>query len=103
MAIGDAVAAIMGTATTNRQPSAGVEEQISSLLKTATTDEPAMYDGTTAIVILRDDARTDLNAGEAQRTQHMMMNLALMSTNSVYFRKPGTTDRIYLGGVQTNA
>ena len=103
MAIGDGVAQIIGTATTNRQPASGVEEEISSLLKPGVTDAPAMYDGSSSVVIYVAAVRTDIaNVTGANVGRHSTFNIALKLTNAVYFRKPGTTDIMYLGGVQTN-
>jgi len=98
MAIGDAVAAFLGTAATNRQPSSGVEEQISSILKPGTdvNDQPKLYDGTNELAFL---AGTDPTTAAA----NTMRNMAIMITNSIYIRKPGTAERVYFGGVQTNA
>ena len=96
MAVGDAVAVILGTAATNRQPSAGVEEQISFFTKTGSTDAPSVYDGSNTINIIG-------GAFNPALTANNWVNMGLMIDNSVYLRKPGTTDRIYAGGVQTNA
>jgi len=90
MAIGDAVAAFLGTATVNRQPSSGVEEQISAFVKHGTTDNISTYDGTNVVIIFTSFSADKLN------------NSAIMITNSIYLRKEGTTDRCYVGGVQTN-
>jgi hypothetical protein len=96
MAIGDAVAVFLGTAATNRQPSSGVEEQISYLARTGSTDAAAAYDGTTEIHVLA-------AAFNTSTATNNWSNMAMMISNSVYLRKIGTTDRIYAGGVQTNA
>ena len=96
MAIGDAFAVILGTATTNRQPAAGVEEQISCICKPDQTDYISVYDGSNEVKIIAPGTSTyDGNVDSA-------FNMALMITNSVYFRKSGTTNRVYIGGVQTN-
>jgi len=87
MAIGDAVAAFLGTAESNRQPSSGVEEQLSSIIENSGSTSPNLYDGSNTILITGDD----------------FMNSAIMITNTIYFRKLGASDYIYLGGVQTNA
>jgi len=97
MAIGDAVAAFMGAAATNRQPASGVEEQISNLNKGGTTDAVQLYNGSTGNNILEGGQNT---AGSLTATSR---NMAVMITNSVYFRKNGSTDVISIGGVQTNA
>jgi hypothetical protein len=96
MAIGDAVAVFLGTAATNRQPSSGVEEQISFLTKTGSTDAPSVYDGSNVINIVA-------AAFNPSTTTNSWVNMGLMIDNSIYLRKPGTTDRLYAGGVQTNA
>ena len=96
MAIGDAVAAFLGAGTTNRQPASGVEEQISSIVKQGTTDALQVYDGSNTIRII------DEGVDPAAAATSTVYNTAIMITNSVYLRKQGTTDRIYVGGVQTN-
>jgi poly(3-hydroxybutyrate) depolymerase len=93
MAIGDAIAVILGAATTNRQPAAGVEEQISAMSLSGTTDSFNAYDGTNEVGFMKASA-TDVTSTSR--------NAAMMITNSVYLRKSGTTDRGYAGGVQTN-
>ena len=103
MAIGDAISVIIGTATTNRQPSSGVEEQISSIMKPNGTDACAMYNGSAVVNIAASGARTDLYIPDASAWSVGGGNLAIMLTNSVYFRKVGTTDYMWFGGVQTNA
>ena len=103
MAIGDAIAAFLGTATTNRQPSAGVEEQIGSMAKDGTTDTMNVYDGTTQIQILSAAARPDVASSEGGAYDGgAAYNMAFMITNTIYLRKAGSTDRVYVGGVQTN-
>ena len=97
MAIGDAVAQLMGTAVTNRQPSSGVEEQISAIVKPAATDAINFYDGSTAIAILQGSIETDNSA------TYSSVNSAYMISNAIYLRKTGTTDVVVISGVQTNA
>lgn len=104
MAIGDAVAVNLGTAETSRQPASGVEEQISSIVKNGNTDAPQIYDGTNNQAIM--DGSVNTQAASPASTisgRRNYYNMALMINNSVYIRKAGTTDRIYFGGVQTNA
>lgn len=101
-AIGDAIAVIIGTAATNRQPASGVEEQITSVDKSSTTDAIWMYDGTNNLSLLATTERTDLDMVNAIQIAAQPYNMAIMITNSVYIRKNGTTDRVYMGGVQTN-
>ncbi len=103
MAIGDAVAAILGTGTVNRQPSAGVEEQISCVIKNGGADASLLYDGSQSMVLLNTALRTDEDIVHALQLHAQAYNMAVMITNSVYYRKPGTTDLFYIGGVQTNA
>jgi hypothetical protein len=106
MAIGDAVAAFIGTAVTNRQPSSGVEEQISSILKPAATsgNDVSLYDGSNAVEFFNGaSVRTNVQFDDSTSTRNMPFNMAVMITNSIYLRKTGTADRIYVGGVQTNA
>ena len=104
MAIGDAISLILGTAETPRQPASGVEEQISMIVKESGNDRIDVYNGTTVVQAFLGTVRTygpnDASADDFNATPY---NMAWMLTNSVYMRKSGTTDNIYIGGVQTNA
>tara|TARA_Y100000310_G_scaffold268220_1_gene280727 strand:- start:104 stop:412 length:309 start_codon:yes stop_codon:yes gene_type:complete len=102
MAIGDAVAAFMGAAGTNRQPSSGVEEKITAVTKQQTTDSIAIYDGSNERDIVA--AGATVSNTDATASQHSgAHNMAYMITNSVYLRKGGSTDIVSVHGVQTNA
>ena len=101
MAIGDAVAQLMGTAVTNRQPSSGVEEQISAIVKDLLTDSLFIYDGSNLITIIGIfNTHTTDNANAVHQP---IYNASIMITNSAYLRKAGTTDRVFVSGVQTNS
>ena len=78
MAIGDAVAQIMGTAETDRQPSSGVEEQIAAIVKNDTTDALSYFDGTTELRIITSLARTDIQSSNASTFANMPYNLSLI-------------------------
>jgi len=101
MAIGDAVAVILGTAATNRQPSSGVEEQITSVVKHGTTDAPVVYDGTTALNIMLNSKLSSTPYNDTDGIRSHVGNMAIMISNAVYIRKEGTGDTIYFGGIQT--
>lgn len=105
MAIGDAVAVFLGTAAANRQPSSGVEEQISAACKndSVSSDTVNLYDGTDAVVLIAAGVRTHGSAGHSARIPWNPYNMAQMINNTVYLRKAGTTAYIYVGGVQTAA
>jgi len=102
MAIGDAVAVYMGTGTVNRQPASGVEEQIMAIVKYNTTDAINTFDGVSTATILAIDVKTDEDPADTAQRGLPDYNISIMITNSMYLRKDGTTDRIYIGGVQTN-
>jgi hypothetical protein len=95
MAIGDAVAVFLGTAATNRQPSSGVEEQITAIGNGGSTDNLDLYDGSNILPIM-DVVLETKNVDSTAR------NMALMINNTIYLRKSGSTDRWYVAGVQTN-
>ena len=99
MAIGDAVAQLMGAAETTRQPSSGVEEKITFIAKEGSTDR-LDYSGAIRIV---NTGVTTMDSDATAATDSRTFNMALMITNSVYIIKQGTTDIIGIGGVQTNA
>ena len=100
MAIGDSFAALLGTAATNRQPSSGVFENISSVVKEGTTDYLAMYDGSDVSEIYGNDATTGTRASSPISSGY---NQGTLIGNTVYFRKNGTTDRCGINGVQVDA
>jgi len=99
MAVGDAVAAILGTATTNRQPSAGVEEQISAICKSDATDAVRSYDGSDFINMFSANAQLAMRHGDSSH-RGRPYNMNYIINNTVYLRKDGTTDRITVHGVQ---
>ena len=104
MAIGDALAIYLGTATENYQPASGVEVQLTATVKNATTDAPNLYNGSTAHGFLETNSQTNVNSADSDYyPSGTIYNTAIMLTNSLYLRKLGTTERIYFGGVQTNA
>jgi hypothetical protein len=103
MAIGDAVAVFLGTGASVRQPSSGVEEQLSAIAKQGTTDPIYMYDGTNQVRTSDGGIVTDRDIVDGVQAGASPYNSAIMITNSLYIQKTGTTDRFYFGGVQTNA
>ena len=98
MAIGDAIGVFIGTATTTRQPSSGVEEQISGASKGGTTDILDMYNGSVVAAFF---AATSI-PGDADGCTAGFNNGVLIN-NTTYVKKQGTTDTAYLSIVQTNA
>lgn len=103
MAIGDAIAQHLGTGTEVRQPASGVEEQITCIIKPGTTDAPTTSDGSEFLDIMVGANRTDVQNASAVNIQQPVFNIAMMITNSMFIRKAGTTNNVYIGGVQTNA
>ena len=103
MAIGDSFSVYLGTATENRQPSSGVEEHWSDHVKGGATDTINLYDGSTAIALHRAAEDTASGGGTVGVIKNEPLDTAFLITNSVYARKTGTTDRVHIGGVQTNA
>lgn len=103
MAIGDAFAVVLGTATTNRQPASGVFEQISAIAKDGTTDAAFYYDGSNELTILNAAVSPQQVQGSAAATRLTTMNTALLIGNDTYYRKGGTTDRHVISGVQVDA
>ena len=105
MAIGDSYAVYMGTATTNRQPSSGVFEEISSLVKFATSDNLVMYDGTTALVLMDTGMLTSESTDQTGSPPSGVnyYNTAIKIGNAVYIQKTGSTDEHAISGVQVDA
>ena len=95
-AIGDAVGQKLGTATANRQPASGVEEEISSIHKQNATDNITIFDGSDPWDIYTSGAANTAAADNSR-------NLSILITNTIYLRKEGTTDLVFVTGRQTNA
>jgi hypothetical protein len=105
MAIGDAVAQLMGTGVTNRQPSSGVEEMITFVVTDGGTgaNDLHMYDGTSDDDIVRPSTYTSLPHADNSQVSHNVYNMRLGITNSLYLRKLGTAELAGVCGVQTGA
>ena len=103
MAIGDAVSQLLGTGTVTRQPSSGVEEQISCISKSGTADPMNIYDGSNLIAAMEAGISTDVPASDGATAKMSFYNIAIMITNSVYLQKGGTSERIFVAGAQTNS
>ena len=106
MAVGDDVAVFVGTAASVYQPASGVEVQLSSIGKPYSTsgNDINMYDGTNVVQLWNGAGiNTNIEWDGLGATRNMPFNMAVMITNTMYVQKTGTADRIYLGGVQTNA
>ena len=101
MAIGDAVADILGTAETDRQPASGVEEQLTAVIKTGTNDDAQFYNGSYFRKIFTSGVRTDVSETSSASTNQRAYNLAININNTTYFRKESTNDKIGICGIQT--
>jgi len=104
MAIGDCFAALMGTAVTDRQPSAGVFEEISMFSKFGTSDGWNMFDGSNVILIF--ETANILSEPTGQTGAPAVVNpynTAIKIGNTIYLRKSGTADRFGISGVQVDA
>lgn len=98
MAEGDSWKQLMGTATTSRQPSAGVEEMVTFIIKTGTTDDIGNYNGSGTLKFIAAAVNTsseNVNAGRRD-----VSNTRYIIDNTSYCRKGGTTDYVAIGGVQ---
>jgi len=103
MAIGDAVATYVGSGGQTRQPSSGVEERISAIVKSSTNDSLRMTDGSNTLDVLA----AGVNAGGGDPaatidTRRQIQDIAIVITNSLYIQSSGTTDFIRIDGVQFN-
>lgn len=103
MAIGDEIAVFIGTAAGNRQPSSGVEECIRAIAKPGNADHILIRDGSNDVELLQLSTQTNVTQSSSGSSRNQPYNISVMITNSVYIGKSGTTDRFYLGGVQTNS
>ena len=102
MAIGDAISKFLGEAIENHQPSSGVEQQITAVIKPGNTDNINVYDGTDVLPIFGGPIQTDVAHGTTGATRQQPFNMSIMITNTIYIRKLGTTNRFWIGGVETN-
>jgi len=103
MAVGDGVAVYIGNGGQSRQPSAGVEEKITSVVKSSVNTQLWVTDGSDTIIILAGNVNvSQTNPASTSTSRLNMYHTAYMLTNSNYIQAQNTTDRIYLGGVQTN-
>lgn len=102
MAIGDAISKFLGTATETHQPSSGVEQQISAVIKPGNTDDINVYDGTNALPIFGGAIQTDVAHAVTGATRSGPYNMSIMITNTMYIKKNGTTNRFWIGGIETN-
>jgi len=103
MAIGDAVAQIMGAAQTDYQPSSGVEVKLTAISKSSVVDGFNHYDGSSSLTMIFGAIRTGMDMVDATQSADGFFNAGVMITNGVYIRKTGTTDTVVVMGVQTNA
>jgi hypothetical protein len=102
-AIGDMVGEFLGAGTENHQPSSGVEEQITAIVKAAANDNWAIFDGSNESRIIISSGRTDTENDTADSMADLYTNTAMMINNALYVKKAGSTDIIAFTGVQTNA
>ena len=91
MATGDAATVMLGTATTHRQPSSGVEERLFSAIGSG-NDDACMYNGS-----------DELCYRAIYQESPYSLNRSIIHNNTTYVRKEGTTDVIVFSLVQTNA
>jgi len=99
MAIGDAVAVLLGTGVEAYQPASGVEVQLTAIMRNGATDDLFIYDGTNSVTIMVGQYEPHAPvAGESGA-----YNSSIMINNTYYIRKTGTTDFYYSSGVQTGA
>ena len=103
MAIGDAVATYVGSGGQTRQPSSGVEERISAIVKSRTTDSLRKTEGSNTFLA----PVCAVNAGGRYPaatidTSRQVQDIAIVITNTLYIQSSGTTDFIRIDGVQFN-
>lgn len=103
MAIGDSYNVFLGTGTVNRQPASGVVETVDAINKSSQTDGVFQYDGTNTISFLATSIKTGEDHTNNAVSAQPIYNMGVKSSNGVYLRKGGTTDRIGVGGVQVDA
>lgn len=96
MAIGDAISGRIGAGSSSRQPASGVEEMITSLNKTGSTDTASLDTGSGTVVIMEAAA-----IGRSETSTFRSMKTII--TNSCWLVKDGSTDSLFFTGVQTNA
>lgn len=102
-AIGDSFGVYMGTGSVTRQPSSGVFEEVSSVLRQAGTDSLGVTDGSAGLDFFEAGIKTGIIRGASTGTQMQAYNMGLKIGNTVYLEKGGTTDRVHITGVQVDA
>lgn len=102
MALGDNFLIHIGTAAGNRQPTSGVEEQVSAIMKPSATDPVEMYNGSVERDIMYNQVITTQDNSDATQRHNNDYNISLMITNGIYIRKQGSTDVVAISGVQFN-
>jgi len=98
MAEGDAWNQLMGTGTVSRQPSAGVEEMVTFMIKRGTTDTIGHYNGSLQLGWLA--AAVVTSAESAAEGRRDASNVRFIIDNTSYCRKTGTSDYVAIGGMQ---
>lgn len=101
-AIGDCFGVLMGPAEVNRQPAAGVFEEVSSAVTDGTTATLDLFDGTNNEELIRGSVTTGVPASDAGSIHFSPYNMAVKIGNTVYLRKRGTVGRIGVSGVQVD-
>mgnify|MGYP003652433468 FL=1 len=96
MAVGDTFSSVVGAAQTLRQPASGVEEKITAVGKSGSTDYIGISSSSYGISI----CAASVIGSAAIDTKG---NLAYMINNAVYLVKYGSTDHALFCGVQVNA
>jgi hypothetical protein len=102
MAIGDCFNIFMGTAATVRQPSSGVFEKILAVGKHAVVDTVNYYDGSNANAMFSTATRTGRPTSQSAAYVDGY-DTAIFIGNTTYIQKTGTTDTIWVSGVQVDA
>jgi len=103
MAIGDSWGAFVGSgAAGNHQPTSGVEEQVSAIVKPFTTGVVRIYNGSTQLDFIDQGVNTQVANNQTGDTRQDFFNLFIMISSINYLRMPSAGDAIYVGGVTTN-
>lgn len=99
MAVSDIWIQLFGTAVETRIPASGVAERVTFIVKPQGVDGIVLTDLSTDLIILAATAENDLGSVAA----FTLTPAGLFIDNANSLEKIGTTDSVYMGGVQVNA
>jgi len=104
MAIGDSFALLQGTASTERQPSSGVVEQLCAIITSGTADAVGYKNSSTECLLVAATVITGAILDDALNTPGQnTYNCSVLIDNTTWYHKQGTINIHGISGVQVDA